>query len=76
MQGQVKWFSSAKGFGFISSKEVENDIFIHFSDIQMEGYKSLEKDDLVEFDYDAEKEKALNLKKIAKSQDDENTEVE
>lgn len=75
MQGQVKWFSSEKGYGFISSKEVENDIYVHFSDIDMKGYKTLEEGELVQFDYDEEHQKALNVKKIADSLDN-NTEEE
>ncbi len=76
MQGQVKWFSSEKGYGFISSSEVENDIYVHFSDILMKGFKSLEKGDMVEFDYDSEKQKATNVKKITSSLDIDNTDNE
>ena len=57
MQGKVKWFSSEKGYGFISSNEVEKDIYVHFSDIQMKGFKTLEENDVVEFDYDEDKSK-------------------
>ena len=71
MQGKVKWFSSEKGYGFISSEEVENDIYVHFSDIQMQGFKSLAENDLVEFDYDEEKEKAVNVRKISSAADTE-----
>ncbi|CAM3984093.1 MULTISPECIES: cold-shock protein CspD [Bacillaceae] len=47
--GTVKWFNSEKGFGFI---EVEggNDVFVHFSAIQGEGYKSLDEGQQVEFE--------------------------
>ncbi|MEN3822153.1 MAG: cold shock protein CspA [Staphylococcus xylosus] len=48
-QGTVKWFNSEKGFGFIEV-EGENDVFVHFSAINQEGYKSLEEGQSVEFE--------------------------
>ncbi|GIN84465.1 cold shock protein CspC [Heyndrickxia sporothermodurans] len=48
-QGTVKWFNSEKGFGFIE-RENGNDVFVHFSAIQSEGYKSLEEGQKVTFD--------------------------
>jgi CspA family cold shock protein len=48
-QGTVKWFSNEKGFGFIS-REGQDDVFVHFSAIQGEGYKSLTEGQSVEFD--------------------------
>lgn len=48
--GTVKWFSNAKGFGFILPDEGEEDIFAHFSSIEMEGYKTLKQGQKVEFD--------------------------
>lgn len=48
--GIVKWFSNAKGYGFISPDDGEDDIFAHFSSIEMEGYKSLKEGQRVEFD--------------------------
>jgi len=48
-KGKVKWFSNQKGYGFITP-ESGNDVFVHFSAIQGEGYKSLEEGDAVEFE--------------------------
>ena len=48
-QGTVKWFNPEKGFGFIEV-EGENDVFVHFSAINEEGYKSLEEGQEVEFE--------------------------
>ncbi len=49
MTGTVKWFNSDKGYGFISTEEGK-DVFVHFSAIQSDGYKSLEEGEKVEFD--------------------------
>lgn len=49
MVGRVKWFNPEKGFGFIE-REGGDDVFVHFSAIQAEGYKSLEEGQRVEFD--------------------------
>ena len=76
MQGKVKWFSSEKGYGFISSSETEKDIYVHFSDLQMKGFKTLEENDVVEFDYDEEMNKAVNVHKISVSEENNETESE
>ena len=49
MTGTVKWFNNQKGYGFIS-EEQGNDVFVHFSGLNMEGFKSLEEGASVEFD--------------------------
>ena len=48
-QGNVKWFNDAKGYGFISQEGGE-DVFVHFSAIQAQGFKSLAEGDRVEFE--------------------------
>ena len=48
MIGRVKWFNNEKGYGFIEFKEDE-DIFVHYSAIEAEGYKTLSEGQLVEF---------------------------
>ena len=48
-QGVMKWFNASKGFGFIQRQSSE-DVFVHFSAIQMDGYKALNEGQLVEFE--------------------------
>lgn len=49
-KGKVKWFSNAKGYGFIQMDGSEKDIFVHHTSIKAEGYRSLSEGDVVEFD--------------------------
>ncbi|HET9490805.1 MAG TPA: cold-shock protein [Methylomirabilota bacterium] len=48
-QGRVKWFNDAKGYGFITQEGGE-DVFVHYSAIQSQGFKSLAEGDVVEFE--------------------------
>lgn len=49
MKGTVKWFNNQKGFGFITAED-GNDVFVHFSGLKMEGFKTLEESATVEFE--------------------------
>ncbi|WP_291794853.1 cold-shock protein [Brevibacterium sp.] len=48
-QGTVKWFNAEKGYGFITEAGGDQDVFVHWSAIQMDGYRSLEEGQTVEF---------------------------
>jgi len=50
VDGVVKWFDAKKGYGFVVSPEVDGDIFIHYTKIQMEGFKKLETGEKITFD--------------------------
>lgn len=47
--GTVKWFDNKKGYGFITPQNGEGDVFVHFSDIHGEGFRTLNEGDLVQF---------------------------
>ena len=49
-QGPVKWFNAEKGFGFIAQADGGADVFVHFTAIQADGYRSLDENQTVEFD--------------------------
>lgn len=65
MRGTVKWFNNQKGYGFISD-ESENDVFVHYSGLNMEGFKSLEEGQEVEYDVTegAKGPQAVNVTKL------------
>ena len=49
-EGKVKWFDSKKGYGFVSNTSDDKDYFVHFSEIQIDGFKTLEEGQKVEFE--------------------------
>lgn len=50
VRGTVKWFSDAKGYGFIAPEDGGNDVFVHFQAIQGDGFKTLKEGQVVEFE--------------------------
>lgn len=73
--GTVKWFNSAKGYGFISADGTGDDVFVHFSSIVMDGYKSLKAGQPVHFDIN-EGPKGLHATNIRANQSDNTARTE
>ena len=63
-KGKVKWFNNAKGYGFIA-QDSGDDVFVHYSVIQQDGYRSLNAGEEVEFDL-TNSEKGLQASKVVK----------
>lgn len=68
-KGTVKWFNAEKGYGFISNDEGGADVFVHFSAIQVDGYKTLNEGQQVEFEVEPDpknssKMRAINVKPL------------
>ena len=65
MKGVVKWFNDKKGYGFITDEE-GNELFVHYQEIQGEGFKTLQENDNVEFDVGEGQKgpKAINVRKV------------
>ena len=63
VRGKVKWFNNEKGFGFIEYKDTDEDIFVHYSSILSEGYKTLVEGQYVEFEL-VRTDKGLQAKNV------------
>ena len=65
VRGKVKWFNESKGYGFIEREDGGGDVFVHYSEIQGEGFKNLLEGDEVTFEVvdDAKGQKATNVNK-------------
>lgn len=64
MKGKVKWFNSDKGYGFIC-QENGNDVFVHYTHIMLDGYKTLSEGEIVSFDI-VEADKGLQARNVTK----------
>ncbi|MBF4552715.1 cold-shock protein [Corynebacterium suicordis] len=62
-QGTVKWFNAEKGFGFIAPDDGSNDVFVHYSEIKGNGFRSLEENQKVEFEI-GESDKGLQAQNV------------
>ena len=69
VNGTIKWFSNSKGYGFIT-QEQGPDVFVHFSAIQGEGFKSLQEGDKVEFEI-VQGEKGLSAENVTQKETQE-----
>jgi cold shock protein len=67
LTGTVKWFNNAKGYGFIVQDNGEKDVFVHHSAITMEGYRSLNEGERVEYEIEQTPKgpAAVNVRKVA-----------
>ena len=66
MKGKVKWFNESKGFGFATPEDGSRDIFVHYSTIQGDGFKTLAENDSIEFDIEESTKgpRAVNVRKV------------
>lgn len=62
--GTVKWFNETKGFGFISNDDGSGDVFVHFSAIQSDGYKSLQEGQKVTYDTETDPKNSSKMRAI------------
>jgi CspA family cold shock protein len=64
-KGKVKWFNAKKGYGFIASDEGQ-DVFVHFSEVQSDGYRTLDEGQSVEFEIDND-QRGPKAKRVVKA---------
>lgn len=64
-RGTVKWFNDKKGFGFLTDPEVSGDVFVHYSEIQTNGFRTLKEGEMVEYEL-YQDEKGSRARKVMK----------
>lgn len=64
MNGTVKWFNEEKGFGFISNEDGSGDVFVHFSAIQSDGFKTLAEGQKVSYDTEPDPKNSSKLRAV------------
>lgn len=64
MTGTVKWFNAEKGFGFIQNDDGSDDLFVHFSAIQSDGYKSLNEGQRVSFESEVDPKNSSKMRAV------------
>lgn len=69
-QGRVKWFNDSKGYGFINDDRHDEDIFVHYSQIQQDGFKTLEAGETVDFQV-KESPKGLRAEEVERLEGDD-----
>ena len=62
--GTVKWFNAEKGFGFITNDDGSDDVFVHFSAIQSDGYKTLDEGQKVTFDTEQDPKNSSKVRAV------------
>ena len=62
--GSVKWFNAEKGYGFISNDEGGDDVFVHFSSIMVDGFKTLNEGQKVTFDVEADPKNSSKMRAV------------
>ncbi len=71
--GTVQWFDDQKGYGFVNHEDVEDDIFVHYTEIEQDGFKKLDEGDRVEFDL-VEEDKGLQAHSVIRVGSEEDIE--